>query len=122
MTGGWFGRYAYPSGQPPVPFWLIAEETAGALDGRTTEQPDGLEPLGAAIEGTRTGARFGFVKTYDDPDFPPIAYEGQLSAEGEEARGTWRVGALQGTFTLTRRHADDEDDAVETGREVTAGG
>lgn len=115
MTGGWFGRYAYPeAGEPPVAFWAaIVEGEGGAFEGTTSESNmlgDGSDLLEAVLRGVRAGRTVSFVKAYDGASDAAHAvdYAGELDAAGELLTGRWTLEGLVGDFEMRRRHIDEE--------------
>ncbi|MCW5716646.1 MAG: hypothetical protein KIS68_02330 [Bauldia sp.] len=108
LTGVWRGRYVYPHHLGEVSFLATLIETATRLSGTVSEPVGAAEGarMEATLAGDRTGSIVSFVKTYQDlARFPdPVEYNGTLSADGMEIRGTWliRGHALRGTFVMAR--------------------
>jgi hypothetical protein len=108
LSGLWHGQYSYPMAKAPVPFIATLLDAEGALTGSITEKstlpPRAGEALYAVVRGQRDGASVSFVKYYesDDERYQVVRYEGQVSGDGTEIEGVWRIEEWQGKFLMIR--------------------
>lgn len=111
LTGVWSGQYSYRVWRRAVNFTAHLVETDGALCGSTEEGIMGRpQILAAMLDGARHGSTVAFRKTYDHETrsgrgtvYRTVDYHGQISADGSQIEGTWRVAAFQsGRFLMIR--------------------
>ncbi len=116
------GFYSYPAALPPVPFDAELRDIDGRLTGTTTESTDGLS-LHAVLDGRRSGRSVQFAKMYESGDegFDTVHYSGELSDDGNEIGGRWRIpGAWSGTFLMVRPAGAEAAEERRAGAEVEA--
>jgi hypothetical protein len=109
VSGDWTGVFNYPRDYPPVAFKAALSEGGGWITG-TVEEGSAKElgpprRLGASIQGRRLGAAVIWLKLYDEASaqHDAVAYEGELSADGEEISGRWSIpDSWSGTFLMVR--------------------
>ena len=109
LTGVWNGLYSYPRALKPVSFTAILIETGTSFSGTTHEKDNSGGTVGAMLYATLSGQRQGFavsfLKSYDGTEgwTHSVEYEGQLSGDGTEIEGRWRVpGVWSGKFLMVR--------------------
>ena len=121
LTGVWNGRYDYPFALEPVSFMATLIEAGATFSGGVSETS--LDRMGAPVElfaviqGSKAGSSVTFTKTYDGSGGwdHTVEYDGNLSADGNEIEGEWKVpGAMSGRFLMIR----PERKAVETDQRV----
>ncbi len=112
LTGVWNGLYSYPALMAPVSFVATLIDAGTSLSGTTHETcevtPGESAALFAMISGARSGSAVNFAKDYDGSGGwnHSVFYEGNLSADGTEIEGRWRVpGAMTGKFLMIRNVA-----------------
>jgi hypothetical protein len=113
LTGVWDGLYSYSrTGQPESPFTAILFDSTGTLSGtihETMKFRGGQQiAAGAFVDGTVSGNRIVFTKTYDGANGQShtVAYDGTLSGDRGEIDGTWTIrsafGPVTGRFLMIR--------------------
>ena len=107
MTGLWTGQYYYPEpGEPPTGFVATISDNAGLLTGSTSEASEFLLGVDerADIRGTRSGPAVSFYKYYDGDGAygHTVAYDGVLSTDGQQVRGSWSIDEYSGSFVMSR--------------------
>jgi hypothetical protein len=113
LTGVWSGQYSYRFWRRAVDFTAHLVETNGALWGSTEETVDIMgrpQILAAMLDGARHGSAVAFRKSYDHETrsgrgtvYRRVDYRGQISADGSQIEGSWRVAAFQsGRFVMIR--------------------
>lgn len=106
----WSGQYSYPSSdkpRAPVPFTLTLRVSAdGSLSGRT-EEPNtfgdkSASKLYGTVRGNISGSGLQFTKTYDGTGgvSHSVVYNGNLSSDGSNVSGSWRIKDFSGAFNL----------------------
>lgn len=115
ITGTWNGTYSYPDemGWEPCYFTARLVQTGANFLGSITEEvADDLAMLtrqAAFVEGTVRDFAVSFVKTYDGGGgwLHSVTYDGQLSEQGDEIHGEWRIiedgQIFAGAFIMLRR-------------------
>jgi hypothetical protein len=106
VSGVWNGVYSYAVASiaaTPVAFVASLAESDSGIVGVTVETMRG-GPAPATLCGRRAGRAVAFVKRYDRrPHCREIHYEGELSGDGTEIRGRWRIVPFpSGTFLMIR--------------------
>jgi hypothetical protein len=108
ITGKWRGHYSYhrrPDDGSGFDVSFIEEK-----DGLTGTVRDDFAPHDATLLGTFSYPAVAFVKTYTQPTYFPIKYEGTMSDDGKSIRGTWVIEAdpysTSGTWTAFRASED----------------
>jgi hypothetical protein len=106
LTGVWNGLYTYESGLS-VSFVATLIDSGSALCGMTHEaNVFGRQPgntLCASLSGRCSDSLVAFVKTYDNPHYDPIRYEGGLNGDATEIEGCWRIAdGSVGKFLMIR--------------------
>jgi len=110
LSGEWTGAFSYPIRRPTVAFTARLIDEDGWLSGVTEEQ--GSSPavrgflMGATLQGRRTGDRVSWLKVYDKiwKTHYSVAYEGVVSADGQEIVGRWSIPrGRSGAFVMNRR-------------------
>ena len=120
LSGRWSGFYSYPVALPPVAFEAELREVAGRLTGTTSESEDG-RPLNAVLDGHRSGRSVRFAKMYEaaDEGYDTVEYVGELSEDGNEISGRWRIsGIWSGTFLMVRAGGKREEAERKVSAEV----
>lgn len=112
LTGVWHGLYSYPVAMPSVSFVATLSDQGGWFDGVTEETGTVGDAVGrtltASLQGRRSGHSITMLKIYHGPStaYDSVHYAGELSEDGAEISGTWRVaGNWSGTFLMIRQRA-----------------
>ena len=113
LSGAWTGVYDYDDdAKEPVGFTADLTDIGGVIWGEISEpnsfSPSAAKALTAAVSGLRTGREVTFNKEYqgDVPGGEEIVfYAGQISADGDCIKGTWRIQfpvEVGGPFVMNR--------------------
>jgi hypothetical protein len=109
LSGLWTGAFSYSGSMTTVAFDTSLEAAQGALGGVVQELTHVRRPprrVTASLQGRRDARFVSWIKSYDEPQLPgyeePVAYEGELSGDGVEIRGVWRLPGAHGTFLMIR--------------------
>lgn len=107
VSGVWDGSYSYGGSVRPYRFRAEMSDHGGRISGVIEEAGDPAfrGPMSATLSGSRDGRQVRFTKIYDSHDewLEPIAYDGELSAEGDEIAGRWTIGVgMSGPFVMVR--------------------
>ena len=121
LSGKWDGVFAYPDvpGAGPVtPFLAEITEQGGRISG-TIIEPNEFRPgtAHASLEGVRDGTSVDFLKTYHaagEEYEEPVAYAGQLSADGNLVTGHWIMQDWSGPFEMIRQESTQAIAYVQT--------
>ncbi len=109
LTGVWDGFYTYERRARAVVFGATLIETPSWLTGSTHEICSvGINKgslLCATVDGRRSGNALAFLKSYDgsDPNYGAVHYFGEVSEDGLEIEGIWRISPTwHGRFLMVR--------------------
>jgi hypothetical protein len=114
LTGVWQGLYVYPWGRSEG-FVATLVQSGDHIGGTTHETATQGRAKGktlyAIVDGTRSGSAVTFRKTYDGSGgwTHTVFYSGQLSADGAEIDGEWRIPPFPpGRFLMIRQGGKEE--------------
>lgn len=102
----WHGFYFYAN-KKSVPFDMQIQVANGIVVGQTSEKivssNGSVNEKHAKISGNVQGKIISFIKTYDGNGgwSHSVEYRGDISADGTEMTGTWRLGIGRGSFTAS---------------------
>ena len=109
VSGLWTGVFSYNGSMTTAAFDASLEEALGALGGvvqELTHVRRAPRRLTASLQGRREARLVSWIKSYDEPQLPgyeaPVVYEGELSGDGAEICGVWRLPGANGTFLMIR--------------------
>jgi hypothetical protein len=113
LSGVWHGQYSYDEpGREAVAFVATLRELGGVLSGSTEEtvEIDGAAAtLKAALQGKRDGSAVTLLKLYEGIQtstpgrlYDFVHYAGEVTPEGDEIEGDWRVRGSSGRFLMLR--------------------
>jgi hypothetical protein len=121
LTGVWHGLYSYPVAVPSVSFVATLSDQGGWFDGTTEEIGTVGDAVGraltATLQGRRSGRSLTMLKIYHGASacYDSVHYAGELSEDGTEINGTWRVtDNWSGTFLMIRQRAGTTTQSRET--------
>jgi len=109
LSGLWTGAFSYNGSMTTVAFDTSLEEALGDLGGvvqELTQVRRSPRRVTASLLGRREARFVSWIKSYDEPQLPgyeePVGYEGELSGDGAEIRGVWRLPDAHGSFLMIR--------------------
>ena len=109
LTGTWNGRFDYEGARLEARSFVVelvqpSEWLSGRIEETASRGPFAGRPITATLNGRLTGLRVSFLKIYDIQDgwHDVVSYAGEVTPDGLEISGRWKVGRSSGPFLMVR--------------------